>query len=217
VSALGEARRRAFESIYARHDWLGESKSGPGSDAARAEPYRAIVEQFLRAHDIRRVLDVGCGDWSTSGLIDWTGIDYVGVDVVGDVVEMNRRRHAAPNVSFLRLDAVDDELPDADLVLVKEVLQHLPNDDVVHVLAKLARYRYAIVVNDIAHRWRRKWVGADRWHPRPPTNTDIEAGGYRLLDLRTAPFSVAATRLGTYKNRFQGGRWLKEVLLLEGG
>ncbi|HUR78323.1 MAG TPA: class I SAM-dependent methyltransferase [Acidimicrobiales bacterium] len=215
MAERSDSRRRAFAAIYEQHDWLGGSKSGPGSDPERTAPYRAIVERFLREHAVRRVLDIGCGDWSTSGLIDWSAVDYTGVDVVGEVVDANQARHAGPGISFRRLDAVDDDLPDADLVLIKEVLQHLPTDDVLALLAKVAQYPYVIVVNDIAHRWRRRWFGRDRWHPMPPTNTDVEPGGYRLLDLRQPPFGVVATSLGTYRNRFEGAQWVKEVLLLQ--
>ena len=210
------ARRNAFAAIYAGHDWLGESRSGPGSDPKRTRSYRGLIQTFLRDHQIKTVLDIGCGDWSFGRLIDWSALHYTGVDVVEEVVEANRARYGAPNVAFACLDAVNDAIPAADLVLVKEVMQHLPVADIEALLTKLAAYPFAIVVNDISHEKRDNWRGRWRWRSVCSTNTDIGPGGYRLLDLRQPPFSVAATRLLAYENQYRDLRWVKEVLLLAG-
>ena len=209
-------RKQAFSTIYDRHDWPGESRSGSGSDPGRTIEYRSLLQAFLSEQNIRSVVDLGCGDWSVGRLIDWTGIDYVGIDVVESVIAANRDRFGGVNRSFLCMDAVQDELPRAELLIVKDVLQHLPIGDVKVILEKTRAFRFAILVNDIAHErggtWRELW----RWRSPCPRNTEVEAGGYRLLALREPPFSLDATSLLTYANRYENLRWTKEVLLIRG-
>jgi hypothetical protein len=65
--------------------------------------------------------------------------------VVPDLVARNQRLFGGPRVSFRCLDATRDELPVGDLVLVREVLQHLSNAEIAVILGKLRNYRYALI------------------------------------------------------------------------
>lgn len=210
---MAVTNNQAFSKIYERHTWKGRSLSGPGSDAERTREFRALLAQFMKDHHIESVVDLGCGDWSYSQLMDWSGIRYIGIDTVDTVVEKNQRLHAAPNISFLCRDAAREEIPSADLVIVKEVLQHLPTQDVQAILSRLPAFRYAILVNDVAHHVRGSLKSLWRWKPICPTNTDVAPGGYRLLALQKPPFNIQATRLLTYQNQYRNYRWQKEVLL----
>lgn len=203
----------AFQKIYDTHEWLGQSKSGPGSDYARTGKFREFLQNFLKTNDIKRVLDIGCGDWSYSKHMDWTNISYVGIDVVPSVIEANQKLYSSSTVQFLCIDAACEDLPDADLVILKEVLQHLPTKYVETILEKVQQYPYAIFVNDISHDRRGSWRDLYRWKPASSLNTDVPLGGYRLLALREAPFSIDAERVLSYENQHEGLRWTKEVLL----
>jgi SAM-dependent methyltransferase len=205
--------RQAFSEVYQTHEWLGNSKSGPGSDPQRTIEYRQVLQKFLREHHIRKVLDLGCGDWSFSRLIDWDGIDYVGVDVVQSVVESNQSKYGRPNISFRCIDAARERLPEADLLIAKEVLQHLPIADVEAILAKAKSYPFALFVNDLSHEKRSTWKGLWKWKSICTKNSEVRAGGYRPLALREAPFSLAGTVMLTYENQYRDLRWTKEVLL----
>jgi len=203
----------SFGNIYRQHSWKGDSKSGPGSDPSRTVDYRAALQHFMRTHEVESVVDLGCGDWASSQLIDWSGIDYLGLDVVPGIIEANRRKFGASGIRFETIDAANDPLPAADLLLVKEVLQHLPSADVMAILGKLPGFRWAILTNDIEHATRRKGWRFWSWSPFRHSNTDAAAGGYRLLALREAPFNLRAEVLVNYTNRYRNMRWQKEVLL----
>lgn len=203
----------SFTKIYDHHVWKGESLSGPGSDAIRTAELRSLLEQFIRDKNIKSVVDLGCGDWSYSHLINWGEIKYIGIDVVESVIERNKLKYSTPNISFICVDASTQTIPHADLLIVKEVLQHLPNKDVIAILEKAKNYKFAIFINDISHHIRGNWKQMWRWQPCCPTNTDIESGGYRLLDLRNPPFSLQAKCMVTYENTYKDRHWKKEVLL----
>jgi hypothetical protein len=67
--------------------------------------------------------------------------------VVDFVIAQNRRKY--PQVEFLVLDAVSDKLPAGDVVLMRQVLQHLSNQQVSMILPKLCRYQYAVVTEHL--------------------------------------------------------------------
>jgi SAM-dependent methyltransferase len=169
-----------------------------------------FIQQFLRQRHVRSVIDYGCGDWQVSRLVDWSGVDYIGCDVVDEIVERNRRSFARNGIRFMELKGQDDNLPSADLFIVKDVLQHWPNEQVSAFLPRLAAYRYSLVTNCVALR------GETR-------NSDIHIGDFRPLDIRLPPFSVQASEQLTFENGrpamlkpFLRARWRKTVLLVEG-
>ena len=116
---------------------------------------------------------------------------------------------------FEWLGAPGDELagpaPAADLLIVKDVLQHLNDATVQRTLEHFPRFRQVLATNCV--------------NPRGPTmHRDIADGDFRYLDLRQPPFSLQATevysfeRRGSLKERLLGRpRWRKKVLLVESG
>jgi SAM-dependent methyltransferase len=164
--------RAAFTSVYERAEWAGGS--GPGSGEAETAIWRPFLARYMAANDVRSVLDLGCGDWQSTRLIDWAGlgIAYHGIDVVPKVIDGCREKYAGPGITFRCADITACPLPGAELVIVKEVLQHWPNA-VIAAFRRRLSWRRALLVND--------WA--------PIGNPDIDAGGYRPLDLAAPPFS----------------------------
>ena len=174
--------RSAFQTIYQKEAW-GRG-SGLGSSPANTIEYRAFVERFIEANHIRNITDLGCGDWQFSHLIDWSQVDYLGLDVVPEIIAQNRSRFALPNLRFKELTAIND-LPGGDLLLSKEVLQHLPNQMIAEYLAAIRqKYRFALLTNSV--------------EPKGRVNIDIAAGEYRPLRLWDAPFNAAGAVVFSY-------------------
>ena len=73
-----------FQTIYRERVWTGLSlsRSGPGSDLEATRPFRDFLDHFLRDHRVQSVVDIGCGDWTSTRLVEWHGADYLGLDVV---------------------------------------------------------------------------------------------------------------------------------------
>ncbi len=208
-----ESLVNAFRAIYRSRDWKGQSSSGPGSDPVRTEAFRRFLGAFIRTHSVSSVVDIGCGDWASMRLVDWSSIDYLGRDVVPEVIAMNQEKYQRDSIRFEVLDATRAPLPTADLAIIKEVMQHLPLQEVFFILDKLRTFRWAILVNDIAHSQAGRWTRLWKRHNFLPTNCDISVGGYRLLSLRDPPFNLPAVRLLKYENKYENLRWTKEVLL----
>jgi hypothetical protein len=85
------------------------------------------VEKLLRKLNVVSVLDCACGDFNwmkyvSSSLLH---IQYLGGDIVQDVIDANKTKYNYPNVRFQRLNIVQGPLPKADLVLCRDCLVHL--------------------------------------------------------------------------------------------
>lgn len=56
---------------------------------------------------------------------------YTGVDVVEELVNYNTERFSKPNIRFICMDAASDEpLPDGQLLIIRQALQHMKNADI---------------------------------------------------------------------------------------
>jgi len=162
-----------FEEIYAKGGWHGVG-SGRGSTPEYTAPFRHWLAQFMRDNAVRSVIDFGCGDWQWAVKMDWTDIDYLGLDVVPQVVRDNIALHERSGVHFERVAPDFSDVPqwEADLLLVKDVMQHWPLLKCQQFLALPWRCRLALFVND----------------GPISDNVDVEEGGYAMRDLQFAPF-----------------------------
>jgi 2-polyprenyl-3-methyl-5-hydroxy-6-metoxy-1,4-benzoquinol methylase len=124
-----------FEEIYLENKWL--YGSGEGSLPEHTGGYVSVLQKFLRKHCIKTVVDMGCGDWQFSKLIDWSGITYDGFDIVSSVIGENQKRFSSNTVQFHLYSGNPGELPAADLLIAKDVLQHLSDGAVKAFLPEL--------------------------------------------------------------------------------
>jgi SAM-dependent methyltransferase len=194
--------RDEFTKIYRQHVWGGRSRSGPGSDPEVLQPYSELLVDFMKRRHIRSVVDVGCGDWALGRTLDWSAVDYTGVDIVPDTIESLNAEYGSTRVRFVCLDLIADELPSAELCVIKDVLQHLSNEAVHKFLGKLeTHFNMALITNDVSHRKRGNW--RTLWKKEViEANSRIQNGGYRPLRLTEPPFNLQATRLLTMPLRF---------------
>lgn len=195
-------RKAAFERLYRSHGWGGDSFSGPGSDPEHTVSYVRFVNDWLARHpDCRSIAELGCGDWSTTRLMQLSPRhSYVGYDIVPEAVEANRRRFQSDTVRFECADFLAQSLPGADLLLVKDVLQHLSNEAVHRFVDNvLPRFRHAIITNDVRKYEERRIFGVlvARQDLQVP-NSDIADGSSRPLCLDESPFFLPVTDKSAY-------------------
>ena len=154
-----------FHSWYAPESDHG---SGPGSTIEATGGFRVYLEDFIRDHEIKSILDYGCGDFIWMRHVDLHGATYLGVDIVSSLIE---RLGVYPHHDFIVIDPETYNIPCVDLILCKDVLQHLPNNEIRSLIAKMqAKAKYVLFVND---------------GPKgdEPCNVDIDRGGWRRIDL----------------------------------
>lgn len=148
ITNSSRSTQEVFSAIYANNMWGGGAGtfcSGSGSQLEVARPYCEMVKKFVSDHGVKSVLDIGCGDFSVGQNLQVTGIKYTGVDIVQSLIERNAKLFGSDSIDFRCLNVIEDQLPSADLVLVRQVLQHLSNQQIKKVLNKLHGYRYVMV------------------------------------------------------------------------
>jgi len=180
-----------FSEIYEQSVWggrPGDFYSGVGSDEQFVRAYREHLVAFfasLEAH-VLRVVDLGCGDFRVSRpLATPPGVDYVGIDVVPALVERNQRLYGKAGIAFLCRDITEDELPDGDVCLVRQVLQHLSNAEIERVLPKLRQYEHVFITDHYPADDRGVRPNRDKRH-----GPDVRLQHGSALSLHEPPFGL---------------------------
>ena len=165
--------------------------SGPGSNPLHTIEYQAFLSKFIYLNNIRSVTDVGCGDWQFSKFINFAGAQYLGLDVVESVIERNTALHGGEGVRFQAMPTDLADVGPTDLLLMKDVLQHLPDAEIARFQRELLpKFRFCLITNSF-----QKLDTA--------SNIDVETGSFRCLDLAAAPYAMR----GAYVLEFGTAVW----------
>jgi len=171
-------RKETFSRIYDDGIWNQNKpdvpKSGPGSSLANSKAFCAFLDSFCKERSITSIVDIGCGDltWMPNTEAFRT-CKYTGIDIVPSLIEAHKARY--PSQTFLNLDAVTEEVPSGDLVIIRNVLFHLSLDHIQTVLQNIRnKFKYSILTscNNTVNDDR-----LDQWH-------------YHQINLTIAPFHL---------------------------
>ncbi len=180
--------QRVMQQIYDKHLWGGDRfdfYSGYGSHQTEIiRPYLIAVSSFLKSHKIPlAICDLGCGDFNIGKHLYKHSKTYNAIDIVASLIARNQLLFKAPNLSFSCMDISIAELPNADAVILRQVLQHLSNIEIKKIVHKLSQYKYIILTEHLP-------LG------NFVSNIDIISGqGIRLrhnsgVDITEAPFGL---------------------------
>lgn len=157
--------------------WKGggaETLSGAGSTLEYTANLRPALARLVADLPVRRFLDAPCGDFNWMQHVDLGDAEYIGLDIVEDVISMNRERYAAPRRLFALADITRNPLPAADLLLCRDLLLHLHYESIADLFEN-------IVSSDIEHILITSYVAGE--------NAELhKRGKARALDLTKDPF-----------------------------
>lgn len=129
-----------FARVYHKNLWGSvESRSGQGSELARTKHLRECLPILFNHLKIARFLDLPCGDFHWMQHVDLTGVDYIGADIVPDIVAANQARYGNPSRRFMLLDIVQDLLPAVEMLFTRDCLIHFSNDLALQAQRNIAR------------------------------------------------------------------------------
>ena len=179
--------QEVFEAIYRDKLWGGRKRfwrrfySGSGSiGSSIVKPYIEAIAPHIAN---RSIVDIGCGDFFIGKQLVPLAARYIACDIARPLIEFNRKKFSGATLEFHILDAAEDQLPDGDIVIIRQVLQHLDNASVSKVTAKLSKYRMAIITEH---------VPADKFIANldMPTGTGNRTSIHSGLVLSEPPFSL---------------------------
>ncbi len=70
---------------------------------------------------------------------------YIACDVVPGLISRNQEKFSDADVDFRCLDITQRDFPDAEVALLRQVLQHLSTVQILQVVPSLYRYRFLVV------------------------------------------------------------------------
>lgn len=171
-------RKEIFTTYYNKNSWHGkESVSGPGSDYEQTKFLIPELTYLLKDLNIKSMLDAPCGDFNWMKKVDLNKINYIGVDIVDELIERNIRKYTSKTKKFDVLDIVTDKIPTVDLVMVRDCFVHLPNQDIISALRNIknSKSKYLLTTNFF-------WEHLE-------CNSDIKVGGWRRINFCKDPFN----------------------------
>ena len=186
-----------FSHIYKSNSWGdAESVSGRGSNLEETKILVEKLSVLLKKYRISSVLDIPCGDFHWMKNINLEGIEYIGADIVLEIIEQNKK-YEKNNVRFEQLDLIKDALPVVDLIIVRDCLVHLSYDDIFMALGNIcksdAQYLLTTTFNERAK------------------NNDIATGQWRTLNLQIPPFDLPEPQI-IVNEEHPGKEWVDKSL-----
>jgi len=148
---------RIFSEIYAENYWGSGGEdfpyfSGSGShNPIIVEAYVNAVSEFLLGFKKKpSVIDLGCGDFSVGAKIrDMCG-KYIACDIVKNLIDYNKIKYKELKVDFRVLDFTIDKLPKADIVFIRQVMQHLSNRQILDSLSQITNnFKYLVLTEHL--------------------------------------------------------------------
>lgn len=166
-----------FTNIYTKNAWGGaDSFSGTGSDAHQTRIIVKELPAIFSDFGITTMLDIPCGDFHWMKNVDLSPIDYMGADIVDDLIRKNTEQYGRTRVHFQKLNLIKDSLPKVDLIFCRDCLVHFSFEDIFQALDNICKSQS-------------KYILTTTFSGRK-NNQDIATGHWRTLNLELAPFML---------------------------
>lgn len=142
-----------FTKIYETNEWGNNNhkdyKGSSGGGSKFSSVYNNFVVSFIKKHNIKSVIDLGCGDWqSSSQIYNKLNVTYHGYDAYKDVIVSHRKNF--PKYNFYHLDIINSyqEIKNGDLCILKDILQHWTCNEIEYFLDRIQdKFKYILICN----------------------------------------------------------------------
>lgn len=171
-----------FTYIYENNIWRdAETVSGRGSRVDNTGFLRDAIADFFERKSIKTVLDVPCGDFNWFKEVKYDFEQYIGYDIVQNLVDRNNKKYGNKKTRFSKKNALEEPLEDVDIVLCRDFLIHISNRDIKKFLLNLKRTNVGGILMS---------------HYQNCENADIPTGNrYRPIDFTKSPFLFPEPRV----------------------
>ncbi len=207
---LNKTPKEVFTEKYKHNLWKSEeSISGTGSEFRQTELLVSELNNLLKRLEVSSLLDIPCGDFNWMQKVELSNINYIGADIVEELVLENRLKFGESEWrKFEVINLIADPLPKADMILVRDCLVHLSYSDIQKALNNIkssgAKYLLLTTFTDY------------------PINFDIVTGAWRPLNFQHRPFNFPPPILvinenctennGDFKNKSLGLWGFEQIL-----
>ncbi len=142
-------RKEIFTKIYDNNVWAWNQwpKSGEGSHLNYTSQIRHYLDFFCKEKEIKTIVDLGCGDLTWMPTTEaFSKCSYTGVDIVSSLIDSHTEKY--PQHTFLCADVLEDNLPEGDLAIIRDIIFHMKHDEVAAFLKRVAdKYKYFFITS----------------------------------------------------------------------
>jgi hypothetical protein len=149
-----------FTNVYEKCEW-GNNKnifykgsSGGGSSLdININTYVPFLKNFIIENNIKSVVDLGCGDFICGPFIyNDLDIKYTGYDTYKKIIDHNLKFNSKDKYNFYHLDFYNSkkEIIEADLCILKDVLQHWKIEEIytfLDYIIETKKFKYILLCN----------------------------------------------------------------------
>ena len=181
-------KKQVFTSIYRSNHWVQKdetlskdsmSVSGHGSNINTKQFFelKKIFSKIIDDKQINSVLDMPCGDflWFHEIIKD-KNIHYVGIDIVDELIEANKKKYQNKNFNFINDDIVNFNTRDKyDLILIRDLFIHIQNSDIKKIIQNLDKINF-------------NYIALNSYNNK--INHDVIIGQHRKVNLLIEPFNL---------------------------
>lgn len=208
-SLRNKTSKEVFTVIYKENYWKSSAScSGLGSTLESTVNIRREVPKLIRHLKINTFLDLPCGDYHWMKEVDLPVTQYIGGDIVSDLIEQNKLKYFDDGISFVTLNLIEDKLPNSEMIMCRDCLVHLSYNDIHKAFENIKRNNIKYILTTT--------------FPDLLRNEDVITGGWRMLNLEKPPFDLPnaiklieenETKAG---NRKCLGLWLTKDITVHG-
>ncbi|WP_162340640.1 class I SAM-dependent methyltransferase [Cyclobacterium salsum] len=167
-----------FNKIHSKNTWGStESASGRGSEIRHTKTLLRKLDRLTKDLGVKSMLDAPCGDFNWMKHLDRTGISYIGMDIVEDLIgSLNVKYAQDSQVTFKAGNIIAGGLPQVDLIFCRDCLVHFSFEDIHQSLSNFKKSGSTYLLTTSY---------TDRG-----VNRDIQTGGWRPINLEKEPFNL---------------------------
>ena len=176
LSYFSGSNKDIFTNIYLKNKWGDkDSFSGSGSNFKQTKVILNQLPNLIIKYKIKSILDLPCGDFYWMKEYNFKDLNYIGADIVTELVDKNNKNFAKKNINFINLNLTTDKLPYSDLLFCRDCLVHFSFEDIFKALKNIKRTQF-------------KYFMTTNFYKRG-TNKDIPTGSWRTINLCKPPFN----------------------------
>tara|TARA_B100000965_G_C19577000_1_gene751764 strand:- start:1003 stop:1722 length:720 start_codon:yes stop_codon:yes gene_type:complete len=181
-------RKIIFTSIFKSKHWVQKSNlpkekisvSGHGSntDTDQTKNLISSLLKFFEIYQIKSILDMPCGDflWMNEFMKKNKEINYLGIDIVEELIKENIKIYEKDKIKFKSFDIVNFKTKENfDLVFMRDFFIHINNSDILQILKNLREMNI-------------KYFAFENYNISK--NKDVTTGNHRKVNLKLEPFNL---------------------------
>ena len=164
------SRLEVFRQTYFNNSFKGkDSKSGRGSDMDIVSPLIPKLANLIDKYNIKTLIDAPCGDcnWIKEVLPSTKVENYIGIDIVPDLIDSNIENFGGTGLLFAVKDLVEEIPPTGDLLLCRDCLVHLSFESAIKALKNIvaANPSYVLLTTFTKDRTNISFSDGTNWYP----------------------------------------------------